>query len=99
MSDRHRFGRVEVRCAERQLLLDGEPAKLGARAFDLLLALVERRERVVSKNELLDLVWPGLVAIAWLTWLGFSIPIFLGLSALLVPARQGSSRLGFHRFT
>jgi hypothetical protein len=69
------------------------------RAFDLLLALVERRERVVSTNELLDLVWPGLVAIAWLTWLGFSIPIFLGLSALLVPARQGSSRLGFHRFT
>jgi predicted ATPase/DNA-binding winged helix-turn-helix (wHTH) protein len=61
MSDRYCFGRVEVRCGERQLLLDGEPAKLGARAFDLLQALVERRERVVSKSELLDLVWPGLV--------------------------------------
>jgi predicted ATPase/DNA-binding winged helix-turn-helix (wHTH) protein len=61
MSDRYCFGRVEVRCGERELLLDGEPAKLGARAFDLLQALVERRERVVSKNELLDLVWPGLV--------------------------------------
>ena len=39
----------------------GKPAALGARAFDLLLALYERRDRVVPKNELLDLVWPGLV--------------------------------------
>lgn len=39
----------------------GEPAKLGSRAFDLLVALVERRERLVTKRELLDLVWPGLV--------------------------------------
>jgi hypothetical protein len=43
------------------LLVDGHSAPLGARAFDLLLALVERRERTVTKNELLDLVWPGLV--------------------------------------
>ncbi len=34
---------------------------MGARAFDLLVALVERRHRVVTKNELLDVVWPGLV--------------------------------------
>ena len=34
---------------------------LGARAFDVLLALIERRERLVTKDELLDLVWPGLV--------------------------------------
>jgi len=31
------------------------------RAFDLLLALVERRDRVVSKDELMKLVWPGRV--------------------------------------
>jgi DNA-binding winged helix-turn-helix (wHTH) protein len=43
------------------LLVAGQPAPLGARAFDLLLALVERRDRTVTKNELLDLVWPGLV--------------------------------------
>lgn len=43
------------------MLVEGEPAKLGARAFDVLLSLVERRERVISKNELLDIVWPGLV--------------------------------------
>jgi len=61
MVDGQRFGRAEIRREQRQLLIDGGPARLGARAFDLLLALVERRERVVSKGELLDLVWPGLV--------------------------------------
>ena len=43
------------------MLVGGHPAPLGARAFDLLVALVERRDRTVTKNELLDLVWPGLV--------------------------------------
>ena len=39
----------------------GAPLALGQRAFDVLLALVERRDRLVGKGELLDLVWPGLV--------------------------------------
>ncbi|HSI49571.1 MAG TPA: winged helix-turn-helix domain-containing protein [Ideonella sp.] len=56
-----RFASFEIRPAERQLLKAGQPAELGTRAFDLLLALAERRERVVSKHELLELVWPGLV--------------------------------------
>ena len=60
-SNIHRFDRIEVRPAQRELLVDGQPAAVGARAFDLLLALIEHRDRVVSKNELLDLVWPGLV--------------------------------------
>jgi non-specific serine/threonine protein kinase len=56
-----RFGRFELHAARRQLLLDGQPVVLGARAFDVLLALAQRRERIVTKEELLDLVWPGLV--------------------------------------
>ncbi|MDP2004173.1 MAG: winged helix-turn-helix domain-containing protein [Rubrivivax sp.] len=55
------FGSVEIRPLERQLLVQQQPVVVGARAFDLLLALVERRDRVVSKTELLDLAWPGLV--------------------------------------
>ena len=55
------FGRCEFRPAERQLLVDGVPVALGARAFDLLKVLVERRDRVVTKNELLDQAWPGMV--------------------------------------
>lgn len=56
-----RFGRCELRAAERVLLVDGAPAKLGARAFDILLALVERRERVVPRPELMQLVWPRVI--------------------------------------
>jgi len=55
------FGRFAIRPAERRLLVNGGPVALGARAFDLLLTLAEHRDRVVSKNELLDLVWPGLI--------------------------------------
>jgi len=47
--------------ATRQLLADGQPVVLGARALDVLVALIERRNRVVTKEELLQLAWPGLV--------------------------------------
>lgn len=57
----YQFDHFEIRPTERRLLIDGHSAPLGARAFDVLLALVERRDRTVTKNELLDLVWPGLV--------------------------------------
>lgn len=56
-----RFGRFELQPHERRLLVDGAPAALGARAFDLLLALAERPGRLVSKRALFELVWPGLV--------------------------------------
>ena len=55
------FGRFEWRSAQRRLYVDGQPAPLRARAVDVLDALIEHRDRVVSKNELLDLVWRGLV--------------------------------------
>jgi len=57
----YRFGRFKLSPATRHLLIDNQAVPLGARAFDVLTALIERRERLVSKNELLDLVWPGLV--------------------------------------
>jgi adenylate cyclase len=55
------FGSFEVRLEERQLLAGGAPAPIGSRAFDVLIALLERRDRVVTKGELLDIVWPGVV--------------------------------------
>ena len=51
-----RFGRFVIQPERRQLLIDGQPAKIGARAFDILMALVERRHRVATKDELIDLV-------------------------------------------
>jgi DNA-binding response OmpR family regulator len=44
------FGNVEVRVAQRQLLIDGRPAAVGGRAFDILLTLIERCDRAVPKD-------------------------------------------------
>jgi predicted ATPase/DNA-binding winged helix-turn-helix (wHTH) protein len=55
------FGRFELQPHERRLLVGGHEAPLGARAFDLLLALAERPGQLVDKATLMDLVWPGLV--------------------------------------
>jgi len=57
----YRFGSFELQADQRRLLMDGRPVALGPRAFDLLLALVERPGQLVTKDELLDRVWPGLV--------------------------------------
>jgi TolB-like protein len=57
----YRFGPFELRPTSRDLLVEGRAAPLGARAFDVLLALVERRDRLVTKDELLAVAWPGLV--------------------------------------
>jgi DNA-binding winged helix-turn-helix (wHTH) protein len=53
------FGRFRVEPHRRELLADGQPIKLGGRAFDLLIALIEASGGVVSKDVLLDRVWPG----------------------------------------
>jgi DNA-binding winged helix-turn-helix (wHTH) protein len=54
-------GECEVRPDERRVLIGGQPAVLGARAFDLLMCLIEHRDRVVTKDELMKWVWPGSV--------------------------------------
>ncbi len=61
MENPRRFGQFEVLPGRRQVLVDGQPAALGARAFDLLLVLIAHPDRVLSKDELLVLVWPGVV--------------------------------------
>jgi predicted ATPase/DNA-binding winged helix-turn-helix (wHTH) protein len=55
------FGRYRLIPDRRALFADTHEIPIGGRAFDLLLALVERRERLVLKNELIELVWPGRV--------------------------------------
>lgn len=55
------FGTAELSLPEQQLRLAGVPVALGGRAFALLCVLIAQRHRVVSKNELLERVWAGLV--------------------------------------
>jgi len=53
------FGRFRLLPHRRELLADGQPVKLGGRAFDVLMALVEARGAVLSKDALMARVWPG----------------------------------------
>jgi DNA-binding winged helix-turn-helix (wHTH) protein len=55
------FGRFRVLLRGRQLLADGVPVELGARAFDILVVLLEADGALVTKGELLSRVWPGVV--------------------------------------
>jgi DNA-binding winged helix-turn-helix (wHTH) protein len=51
------FGRCRVLPHRRELLVDGVPVKLGARAFDILLALIDADGLLATKEELLNRVW------------------------------------------
>jgi predicted ATPase/DNA-binding winged helix-turn-helix (wHTH) protein len=55
------FGGFELSPARRSLLRNGRPVALGGRAFDVLVALVERAGHVVSKDELIAKVWPDIM--------------------------------------
>ncbi len=59
----YRFGPCEIDEARRSLLVHGQEVKLQPRVFDVLCYLVRHRERVVSKDELLDALWPGTVVV------------------------------------
>ena len=55
------FGRWRLSPASRRLLVDDTPVALGGRAFDVLLALVEARGEIVTKEALMRRVWPGTI--------------------------------------
>lgn len=55
---RYRFGGFELDPASRRLSLRDTQVRVGGRAFDLLCKLVEHRDRVVGRAELIEHVWP-----------------------------------------
>jgi DNA-binding winged helix-turn-helix (wHTH) protein len=55
------FGPFTLDCRKQRLLRDGEPLALTGKTFEVLRALIEHRERLVEKDELLRLVWPDVV--------------------------------------
>jgi DNA-binding response OmpR family regulator len=57
-----RCANLEIRPAERRVLADGRPLGITVREFETLLALAERRNRVVPRAELYELVWGGRMA-------------------------------------
>ncbi|HEY2530401.1 MAG TPA: hypothetical protein VGJ20_21105, partial [Xanthobacteraceae bacterium] len=56
------LGRFRILPHRRELLdADGGPTKLGGRAFDVLMALIEARGTVLGKDALMARVWPNRV--------------------------------------
>src|ERR1700722_13186714 len=54
------FGPFTLEVTARLLSNSGNPVAVGSRAFEILVALVERRGEVISKQDLLARVWPNL---------------------------------------
>ena len=59
--EHYRFGSFELQPDQRRLVKDGAAISLRPRAFDLLVALVDRAGHLVTKDELLAHVWPKAV--------------------------------------
>jgi predicted ATPase/DNA-binding winged helix-turn-helix (wHTH) protein len=53
----YRFNDVEIDPARREIRRSGAEVHLEPQAFDLLVLLIEHRDRVVAKTDLLDGVW------------------------------------------
>ncbi|KAA0695569.1 response regulator [Neorhizobium sp. P12A] len=56
-----RFGRFCALPHSRELLRDGRRLEIGGRAFDLLMVLLRSNGGIVSKDEILNEVWPSMV--------------------------------------
>jgi non-specific serine/threonine protein kinase len=59
--EHYRFGPFELQSEQRRLLKNGAAVSLRPRAFDLLITLLRRAGHLVTKDELLDQVWPKMV--------------------------------------
>jgi tetratricopeptide (TPR) repeat protein len=69
VSQAYEFGPYRLERPTRRLLRNGEPVSLTPKALDTLLALIERRDSVVDKAELMKLVSPdSFVEEANLSW-------------------------------
>lgn len=55
----YRNENISIDTAAFVLLLDGEPQPVEPQVFDLLVYLIENRDRVVTRDELLENLWQG----------------------------------------
>ena len=55
---RYRFGNFTLDLSRNLLMRDGEVVPLRNKVFEVLKYLVERHGRLVTKNELIEAVWP-----------------------------------------
>lgn len=54
----YEFGPLRLDVDKRQLLRAGQVVHLTAKAFDILFLLIQRRGQVVTKDEIMNAIWP-----------------------------------------
>ena len=54
-----RFAEFEIDVAQQELRRGDEVIPIEPKVFDLLVHLIQNRDRIVSKDELIDSVWEG----------------------------------------
>jgi DNA-binding winged helix-turn-helix (wHTH) protein len=57
--EQYQFGEFTLEVGERRLSRGGTPIHVGPKTYDVLVALVRKPGRLVTKRELLEQVWPG----------------------------------------
>ena len=57
----HASGECEIDLARRELRVLGSPVPVGGRAFEIIEVLARSAGELVTKNQLMDRVWPGAI--------------------------------------
>jgi len=86
----YQFGDFELFPADRMLKRSGVPIQLQSKAFDALLCLVSRAQHLVSKQELINTLWPSIhVSEANLTNTIVSLRKIVGRDAICTVSKHG----------
>ena len=86
----YRFGGFALHPGERSLVHDAEPVALAPKTFDALLYLVRNSEHLVSKRDLMGVLWPStFVSEANLTNTIASLRKVLGQDAIQTVSKHG----------
>ncbi|HUB50142.1 MAG TPA: winged helix-turn-helix domain-containing protein, partial [Acetobacteraceae bacterium] len=57
----HASGECEIDLARRELRVRGSAVPVGSRAFEFIEILARSAGEIVTKDELMDRIWPGII--------------------------------------
>ena len=77
----YEFGPFRIDRSERLLLRDSQVIPLTPKVFDTLLVLVENSRHILTKDELMKMVWPVVVVGLLITTFSFAPPLGHGIAA------------------
>ena len=93
----YQFGPFKLEPSRNRLIRDGLPVQMRRKTYELLLFLLERRGTVISKDELIEHLWPGqLVEESNLSQHIYQLRALLGESPTKQPYIQTVPRVGYN---